>query len=128
MKTKIYYHDTDCGGVVYYGRYLEFLEEARTEYFNEHGLQIKDLVERGINFVVSHVELKYKYPARYADILEVNASVKSFTKTSLEFLQEAVNQEHKLIVGGTVRLVCVDKNLRPQALPEDIKDKLKLDG
>ena len=54
MKVRIYYHDTDCGGVVYYANYLKYLEEARSEYFEDRGLIIKDLLKEGIGFVVAH--------------------------------------------------------------------------
>ncbi len=126
MKKKVYYHDTDCGGVVYYGRYLEFLEEARTEHLFENGLLTQELMKNGVYFVVSHVEVDYKYPARYGDILDVRASIKSFTRTSMEFFQEIHNQNNQLVIEAKVRLVCIDKNFKPQPLSEEIKQRLGL--
>lgn len=65
MKRRIYYYDTDCGGVVYYGNYMRFLEEARTEYMEERGLSVKALMDKCIWFVVKRQEIEYKAPAVY---------------------------------------------------------------
>ena len=60
MKIKIYYHHTDCGGVVYYAKYLEFLEEARTEFFDHRGILVKELIKQGVLFVDARQEIDYK--------------------------------------------------------------------
>ncbi|MFA6281569.1 MAG: YbgC/FadM family acyl-CoA thioesterase, partial [Candidatus Omnitrophota bacterium] len=75
MQKRIYYHDTDCGGVVYYANYLKYLEEARTEYMRERGLDLKELAGTGLLFVVKKVEIEYKSPARYADLLEISTKL-----------------------------------------------------
>ena len=71
MQKRIYYHDTDCGGVVYYANYLKYLEEARTEYMEKRGLILKELAEKGFLFVVRRVDIEYKAPAHYGDTLEI---------------------------------------------------------
>ncbi|MDP3142357.1 MAG: YbgC/FadM family acyl-CoA thioesterase [Candidatus Omnitrophota bacterium] len=126
MKVKIYYHHTDCGGVVYYANYLNFLEEARTEFFAENGLPLKTLSEdRNILFVVSRQELDYKFPAYYADILEIGTKLTNIGNVRLEFEHRVNNQNGQLICQGKVTLVCVGKDFKPQAISEDIRNKLE---
>lgn len=124
MKVRIYYHDTDCGGVVYYANYLKYLEEARSEYFEERGLIIKDLLREGIGFVVAHQEIDYKFPAVYGDILEVKSRVTEATLTRVTFENEIVNQAGKLIANAKTVLVFVDKTLKPMRIPEEMLRKL----
>lgn len=124
MKQRIYYHHTDCGGVVYYANYLNFLEEARTEHFAAKGFPIKQLADSGIMFVVARQEIDYRFPAVYADELEVKSKIGQITGVRIEFLHEIYNQDRKLIVQAKTILVCVDTALRPQAIPEDLRKKL----
>lgn len=124
MKTRIYYHHTDCGGVVYYANYLNFFEEARTEYFAAKGVSIKQLADAGTMFVVSRQEVDYKFPAVYGDDLDVRTKVGEITGVRIEFLLEIYNQNQKLIVKAKTILVCVDKNLRPQGISEELRQKI----
>jgi len=121
MKVKIYYHDTDCGGVVYYSNYLKFLEEARTDFFESRGLFLKKLAEDNIMFVVARQEMDYKLPAHYADILEISTKVCATSNVKIDFEHEVKNQENKLICKGRTLLVCVGADLRPRAMPDEIK-------
>ncbi len=123
MKKKIYYHDTDCGGVVYYSNYLKFLEEARTEYFSEKGFSIKELADRGILFVVARQEIDYKAPAAYGDILEIKTKIAETSTVKIIFENEIYNQDNRLLTKAKTILVCVDKNLKPQAIPPEIRSK-----
>ena len=124
MKTRIYYHHTDCGGVVYYANYLNFLEEARTEYFALKGASIKQLADSGIMFVVARQEVDYKFPAVYADELDIQTQVGAVTGVRIEFLHEIYNQNKQLIVKAKTILVCVDSNLKPQAIPQEVRNKI----
>jgi len=124
MKTRIYYHHTDCGGVVYYANYLNFLEEARTEYFALKNASIKQLSDSGVMFVVSRQEVDYKCPAVYGDELDILTQVGAVTGVRIEFLHEIYNQNKQLIVKAKTLLVCVDKHLKPQAIPADLRKKL----
>jgi len=126
MKTKIYYHHTDCGGVVYYANYLKFFEEARTEYFKDKGFSIKELADSGTMFVVSRQEIDYKYPSAYADILDIKTSIPEMSGVRIIFEHEILNQNSKVIVKGRTTLVCVDSKLKPKAIPEEIRKKLTL--
>ena len=75
MQKTIFYHDTDCGGVVYYGNYLKFFEEARTLYMQARGYSVPDLMKQGLFFVVARQEVEYKYPVRYGDVIEVDTQI-----------------------------------------------------
>jgi acyl-CoA thioester hydrolase len=121
IKIKIYYHHTDSGGVVYYARYLDFLEEARTEFLANKGFLIKELISKGVFFVVARQEVDYKAPAFYGDTLTVKAKVSEVSTVKLVFEQEIFNQEDKLLTKARTILVCVDKALKPQALPDELK-------
>ena len=125
MQVKIYYHDTDAGGVVYYANYLKFLEEARTEFFASRGISIKDLTLQGTLFVVARQEIDYKSPAFYGDILDVGAAISNTSAVRVEFEHEIKNQNKQLVVKAKTTLVCVDKNLKPKAIPEEIVAKIK---
>ena len=124
MKVRIYYHHTDCGGVVYYANYLKFLEEARTEFLEEHGLFMKDLIREGVLFVVARQEIDYKLPAFYGDVLEITTRLIRLQGAKMEFEYEISNQNSKVVSLAKTLMVSVDKNLRPQGIPEAVAKKL----
>jgi len=126
MKIKIYYHHTDCGQVVYYAKYLEFLEDARTEFFEDKGVSIKELVRQGILFVVARQEIDYKAPAFYADVLSIDTRVTEVGRAKIDFAYEIRNQNNQVISTARTVMVCVNGNFRPQAIPEEIRNKLVL--
>jgi acyl-CoA thioester hydrolase len=125
MQKKIYYHDTDSGGVVYYANYLKFLEEVRTEAMREAGLEIKTLTQNGILFVVRRQEIDYKSPAFYGDILDIHTWVSAISAAQITFQASIKNQGGQLVSTAKTLLVCVDSHLKPQPIPEELKDKLK---
>ncbi len=124
MKVRIYYHDTDCGGVVYYANYLKYLEEARSEYFENRGLIIKDLLNEGIGFVVARQEIDYKAPSFYGDVLEVKSRVTDASLTKIIFEYDIIKQTGQLVAGAKTALVFVDKSLKPRRIPENVLKKL----
>lgn len=124
MKKRIYYHDTDGEGVVYYANYLKFMEEARTEFLEERGIFIKELVQQGTLFVVARQEIDYKAPAFYADVLEVQAKLIQMSSVKLVYEHEVRNQNAQLICIGKAILVCVGRDIKPQPIPEGIRRKL----
>ncbi|HNX81791.1 MAG TPA: thioesterase family protein [Candidatus Omnitrophota bacterium] len=125
MKKRIFYHDTDCGGVVYYANYLKYTEEARTEYFEEKGVFIKEWADKGVLFVVAHQEIDYRLPAVYGDILEVRTHVAKISAVKIETAHEIRNQDDKLICEVKIIMVCVDKDIKPRAIPGEIAATLK---
>lgn len=124
IKKKVYYHDTDCGGVVYYANYLKYFEEARTEYFLSKGVDLRKCIKSDFFFVVANVEIKYKKGARYGDKILVTTKIEKIKSASIEFLHE-VKKDESLLVECKTTLVCVDPNFRPKAIPDDILVLLK---
>jgi len=125
MKVRIYYHHTDCGSVVYYANYLKFLEEARTEFFEQRGVMIKDLALKGTLFVVARQEIDYKFPAFYGDVLNADARLTNVGAAKIEFANEIKNQDNKTVALAKTTMVCVGKDLKPKTIPDDIRGKLK---
>jgi len=125
MTVKIYYHHTDCGGVVYYANYLNFLEEARTEFFSQRGFSIKELADSGVMFVVARQEIDYKMPVVYGDTLEINTGVKEISAVKIIFEHEIRNQKGQVTTKARTTLVCVDKALKPKGIPEGIRNKFQ---
>jgi acyl-CoA thioester hydrolase len=123
MRVRIYYHHTDCGGVVYYANYLNFFEEARTDYFARLGCSIKELSDSGTMFVVARQEIDYKAPAFYGDELEIKTKVAQMTGVKIIFVHETLNQSGALLNMARTVLVCVEKNLKPKAIPDSVRSK-----
>lgn len=125
MKKRIYYHDTDCGGVVYYANYLKFLEEARTVYFEDRGISIKSLIEKGIHFIVARQEIDYKYPARYGDTLDIETKITEVGKSKVVFWYSIKNQDGKEIINAVSKMATVGKDMKPVGMPEDVAMSLR---
>ena len=122
---KVYYEDTDAGGVVYYANYLKYLERARTEALSTIGLsnlQIKD--KFGALIIVKSCNIEYKKSAKLEDELKIRSFVKSVTKTSFFMNQIITNGETK-IVEAQVHLVFVNDKGKPVKVPEVIFDNFK---
>ena len=123
LTKKVYYHDTDAGGVVYYANYLKYLEEARTEFFLERNLEVKKLAQSGVWFVVRKVEIDYKLPARYADVITISSEITKLRNASLEFTQ-TISKAQEILVEAKTKMACVDNNFSPRVIPEDAHKKL----
>ena len=124
-KVKIYYEDTDSGGVVYYANYLKFLERARSEIIYTLGLTNKKLLnDYNTLIIVKSCNIKYKKPARFEDTLEIISEIKSFTKTSF-LMKQSILRNNKIISDAEIHLVSVDKNGKPLKIPEDLKKKFE---
>jgi acyl-CoA thioester hydrolase len=122
MEIRIYYEDTDCGGVVYYANYLKYFERARTGYLDARGVSVVRLRDQGTQFVVVHAELDYRSPARYGDTLVVETALAAIGRASITFahvLRERTSG--RLVVEGSAKLVTVDDQLKVTRL-----DKLTL--
>ena len=122
---KVYYEDTDAGGVVYYANYLKYLERARTEALTKVGLSNFEIKEKfGSLIVVKSCNIEYKKPANLEDNLNIRSFVKSVTKTSF-FMNQFITRDDILIADAQVRLVFVNKNSKPVKIPDIIFDNLK---
>ncbi len=125
FKVKVYYEDTDAGGVVYYANYLKFLERARSEVIYSLGYTNTSILERfGILLIVKSCNIEYKKPARFEDSLEIISEIKSFTKTSF-LMKQNILKNNELISDADVHLVSVDKKGKPSKIPEELKKKLE---
>ncbi len=125
---RVYYEDTDAGGVVYYANYLKFMERARTEWLRQLGFEQDDLRQRdGVLFIVQHVDLDYLKPGRFNDLLQVSVRIRRRGRASMELAQEVTRSPGELLCSGMVRIVCVDAaSLRPRPLPADVLKEIKL--
>ncbi len=123
LENKIYYHDTDSGGVVYYGRYLEHLEEARSEYCLKNGANLTELTNAGVLFPVVHLEVDYKSPARYGDIIRIETVLEKVGRASVQFSQK-IFVGSRLILESKTIWACVNSSMKPIPVPEDVKNKL----
>ncbi|MCU7932828.1 MAG: tol-pal system-associated acyl-CoA thioesterase [Candidatus Thiodiazotropha sp. (ex Codakia rugifera)] len=120
---RVYYEDTDSGGVVYYANYLKFMERARTEWLRTIGFEQDRLLKQdGIIFAVRQVEVGYHQPARFNDALEVSASLSQKGRASLSFYQEVVrSSDLQLLCKGKIKIACVDiKKMRPTPIPKKL--------
>lgn len=125
MEKRIYYHDTDAGGIVYYGQYLCYLEEARTEFLESKHLSVALFKERGLAYAVRHCNIQYRSPARYGDTLLCSAVLVKATAAQLVFEQKINDKKDgRLIVEAEVSLVCLNSDFKPVPIPEDLKEKL----
>ena len=124
-KLKVYYEDTDSGGVVYYANYLKFLERARTEALFSIGFSNKKIQkEFDALIIVKSCNIEYKKSAFLEDELTIRSFVKSITKTSF-FMNQIITKDEKIIVEAQVHLVFIDKNGKPIKIPEDVYLKFK---
>jgi len=125
LPLRVYWEDTDAGGIVFYANYLKFFERARTEWLRALGVQQQAMRERtGAIFVVTHTSMHYRAPARLDDSLEITVAVRHTGRASLEVAQQAW-RAGTLLAEGEVRIGCVDAaTLRPCRIPPDILELL----
>ena len=124
-KVKVYYEDTDAGGVVYYANYLNFLERARTEAINNIGLSNKEIKENfGALIIVKSCNIDYKKSAHLEDELNIRSFVKSITKTSFTMMQ-IITREQDTIAEAKIHLVFVNNLGKPVKIPDIIFENFK---
>ena len=127
---RVYYEDTDAGGIVFYANYLKFFERARTEWLRAAGIQQQMLAEQEQRiFVVKSTAIDYHAPAKLDDSLEITVTVKKLGRASVEFMQEAWRHdsagEARLLCSGGIRVGCVDAlSLRPAPIPPAVHEAI----
>jgi acyl-CoA thioester hydrolase len=123
---RVYYEDTDAGGIVFYANYLKFFERARTEWLRAAGVGQQELLEReGAVFVVKSASLDYHAPARLDDQLQLTLTIEKLGRASVQFVQQAWRGE-QLLTSASVKVGCVDaETLRPRSLPDDTAVKMR---
>ena len=125
---RIYWEDTDAGGIVFYANYLKFFERARTEWLRSLGIEQRSLRESsGGIFVVGETSVRYRQPARLDDELLVTARVQESGRASLIIAQQAfLRSSHTLLCDGTIRIGWVEADtLKPARIPHNILESLK---
>ena len=127
---RVYYEDTDTGGIVFYANYLKFFERARTEWLRAAGVGQQALAEnQQVMFVVRSTALDYHAPARLDDELIVSVVVERLGGASVQFFQEAWRVKpagRQLLCSGRIKVACVDTNtLRPGAIPAEVLERIK---
>jgi len=121
---RIYWEDTDAGGVVYHAQYLAFLERARSEWMRTQGYGQELLrQEHGLLFAVRAMQLDFLKPARLDDALEVTAALSECRRASLIFVQEIRRGEERLLT-ATVRVAALNTDFRPAPIPQPLYDEL----
>ena len=123
---RVYYEDTDAGGVVFYANYLKYLERARTEYLRALGYEQDELMTNaGVIFAVRSLQIEYINSARFNQMVQVSAKIKNIKKASLEFAQQITHDE-QLLVTADVRIACLDVDtMKPKAIPDYLLEQLK---
>ncbi len=122
---RVYYEDTDAGGIVYYANYLKFAERARTDALRELGFHQSHLREmQGLAFVVTRVEIDYHRPARLDDVITVQTLLRHVRKVRMS-MQQRIYRETELLAELVVALAAIDATGRPFTIPEAIVDALK---
>ena len=127
LTVRVYYEDTDAGGVVYYANYLKYIERGRTEHLRELGFELVTIAnESGLVFVVKSVKADYLLPAFLDDTIEVQTSIELVKHASLIFTQKITNiEKNTVLFNAEVKVVSVLKNnLKPCAFPQEILEKL----
>lgn len=118
---RVYYEDTDAGGIVYYANYLKFLERARTEWLRQMGIEQDILLERSVGFVVKRVEMDNHRPARFNELLCIQSEIVELKRASLVFKQIIISPNNQCLVSALIRVACVNlSNMKPQAIPDNI--------
>lgn len=120
---RVYYEDTDAGGVVYHARYLHFFERARTEYLRTLDFSQQVLLnERNLVFVVKSMAIDYRFPARLDDLLSVETEVSELKGATILFTQW-LKRDELILCTATVKVACVDLGkMKPMALPAEVKE------
>lgn len=124
---RIYYEDTDAGGVVFYANYLKFFERGRTELLRSLGFEQDKLnSEQNIVFVVRSVQVDYLKPAYFNDLLEVSANIVLAKKASFVFEQQ-ITRDQQVLCKGVIKIACIDTvSMKPTAIPNSMLHTLSV--
>jgi acyl-CoA thioester hydrolase len=121
---RVYYEDTDAGGIVYYANYLKFAERARTEMMRELGASHSEMIEReASSFAVARCEVDYLKPARLDDLLEVRTRIVEVGGATLDALQ-VIRRDQDDVARLKVRLACLNRDGRPKRIPASVRTAL----
>ena len=125
---RVYYEDTDSGGVVYYANYLKFMERARTEFLRSFGFEQDQLIkEQGIIFVVHSLSVQYKKPAVFNDQLVIKTKISQCARASFDFSHSVIRDlDNTVLCLAEVKVACLKAgDFTPTAIPETMLSKIK---
>ncbi len=126
MSLRIYYQDTDAGGIVYHSKYLDFAERARSELLIEAGLSNTCLIEQGVAFVLHRAEVEYKKPAKLDDVLTIETSVVEVKNASMIMEQRFLHSGTELVVVRIQLAFVHPKTMRPIRIPTEVKNLFEM--
>jgi acyl-CoA thioester hydrolase len=123
VEIRVRYAETDAMGVLHHAQYFIYFEQGRTELLRLNGVRYRDMEERGIFYVVARLECRYRAPARYDDLLTLTTTTERLTPVRVEHGYRLLREE-RLLAEGHSTLVCVGRDGRPLALPDDLYHRL----
>ena len=125
---RVYYEDTDAGGIVYYANYLKFFERARTEWLRALGIEQDFLLSKNVAFVVTQVLMDNKKPARFNDLLTVSSQISTLKQASMVFEQVIHNDKGELVCSAQIKVACIAlQEMKARAIPAEVTEVLKRD-
>lgn len=126
---RVYYEDTDIGGVVYYANYLKFMERARSEMLRDLGIDQAEMLDynnpEDVSFVVKRAEIDFNSPARFDDHLVIKSEIIKLGGASLIIKQDVTKNDH-ILVTGMIKIAAIGENGKTKRLPQNIKEKLNV--
>lgn len=125
VQYRVYYEDTDAGGIMYHAQYISWCERARSEYLRDIGLQSSTIQQdTGVLFVVRHLAADYFKPARLDELLRVESTLKELKNSSF-ILNQSIFCQDSMLFSMTVTIVCIDAQGRPVRIPEPVRERLQ---
>jgi acyl-CoA thioester hydrolase len=122
---RVYYEDTDAGGIVYYANYLKFFERARTEWLRALGIEQDLLLSKNIAFVVAQVLMDNKKPAKFNELLTVHSQISTLKQASMVFEQKIYNSAAQLVCSAQIKVACISlQQMKARAIPAEVTEVL----
>ena len=122
---RVYYEDTDAGGIVYYANYLKFFERARTEWLRALGIVQDLLLSKNIAFVVAQVLMDNKKPAKFNELLTVHSQISTLKQASMVFEQKIYNSAEQLVCSAEIKVACISlQQMKARAIPAEVTEVL----
>lgn len=123
---RVYYEDTDAGGIVYYANYLKFFERARTEWLRALGVEQDLLLANNVAFVVRQVLMDNKSPSKFNELLTIKSQISTLKRASIVFKQQAYNQAGTLVCLADIKVACVAlQEMKARAIPAEVTEVLQ---
>ncbi|MDP2715358.1 tol-pal system-associated acyl-CoA thioesterase [Rheinheimera sp.] len=122
---RVYYEDTDAGGIVYYANYLKFFERARTEWLRALGIEQDLFLSKNIAFVVAQVLMDNKKPAKFNELLTVHSQISTLKQASMVFEQKIYNSAEQLVCSARIKVACISlQQMKARAIPAEVTEVL----